>query len=75
MKDELTYDEILLRILADSSLDERMQFGTVRPGHPEGSIAAHALELTKNLLTVTECLERGIGGPQLSDRQISAPES
>lgn len=72
MKDDLTYEEILLRILADPSLDERMKYGAARRGHPEGSVAAHAEELNRNLLTVLACIEQGIGGPQLSSLQLSA---
>jgi hypothetical protein len=60
------------KILEDESLEEKMKYGTPRPGHIEGAIGAHVRELHENLQAVVECLEGGLGGKMITLEQLAA---
>lgn len=51
---------ILRRIQADERYQTNLSWGRARPGHPEGSIAAHIAELEDNLSTLR---------PELSEQE------
>jgi hypothetical protein len=45
----LNYKEIFDAILSDHRYQRNLDWGEVRPGHPEGTIRAHIAELERNL--------------------------
>src|SRR5262245_66607543 len=45
----LNYKEIFDAITSDPRYQRNLDWGEVRPGHPEGTIRAHIMELERNL--------------------------
>jgi hypothetical protein len=45
----LNYKEIFAAITSDARYQRNLDWGEVRPGHPEGTIRAHIAELERNL--------------------------
>ena len=49
MADAAAYELIFGRLVRDTRYAANLDWGAPRPGHPEGSIRAHIVELERNL--------------------------
>ncbi len=52
------YDRVLREIMLDPRYQSNLSWGEVRPGHPEGTVAAHIQELERNLDACEHLIER-----------------